>query len=120
MTDFRNQAIYALSPNGDWMWDNGNLIWCSQNVAQPTEELINSKIQELEAAEPMRLLRLERNLKLAETDWVTLKAYSQGVEVPLTWKNYMQALRDLPANSKPQLDEFGNLTNVAWPEIPNE
>ena len=27
------------------MWDDGNLIWCSQNVAQPTEELINSKIQ---------------------------------------------------------------------------
>ena len=80
--------------------------------------LILAKIEEIEAAEPMRLLRIERNQKLAETDWVTLKAYSQGVEVPLTWKNYMQALRDLPANSEPQLDEQGNLTSVTWPEVP--
>ena len=118
MTDFRNQAISALSPNGDWMWDNGNLIWCSQNVAQPTEELINSKIQELEAIEPMRVLRLERNRRLAETDWITLKAYSQKQDVSEDWANYMQALRDLPANSEPQLDEQGNLTSVTWPEVP--
>ena len=118
MTDFRNQAISALSPNGDWMWDNGNLIWCSQNVAQPTEELINSKIQELEAAEPMRLLRLERNRRLTETDWVVIRAYSQKQDVSEDWANYMQALRDLPANSEPKLDEDSNLTNVTWPEVP--
>ena len=35
----------------------------------PTEEEIKSKIAELEAAEPMRLLKEERNRKLAETDW---------------------------------------------------
>lgn len=118
MTDFRNQAISALSPNGDWMWDDGNLIWCSPNVAQPTEELINSKIQELEAAEPMRLLRIERNKKLAETDWVVIRAYSQKQNVSEDWAKYMQALRDLPATQEPQLDEQGNLTNIAWPEVP--
>jgi len=29
-------------------------------------------------------------------------------------------LRDLPANSEPQLDENGNLTNVNWPVPPGE
>ena len=118
MTDFRNQAIAALSPTGDWMWDDGNLIWCSQNVAQPTEELINSKIQELEAAEPLRLLRIERNRRLVETDWVTIKAYSQSVEVSVEWKTYLQSLRDLPATAEPQLDENRQLTNITWPEVP--
>ena len=114
MTNFRNQAISALSPDGDWMWDDGNLIWCSPNVAQPTEELINSKIQELEAEEPMRLLRIERNQKLAETDWMA----NSDVVMTDKWKTYRQALRDLPATAEPQLDENGMLTNITWPEVP--
>ena len=114
MTDFRNQAIAALSPTGDWMWDDGNLIWCSQNVAQPTEELINSKIQELEAAEPIRLLRQERNRRLAETDW----RFRSDLSPSQVWIDYCQALRDLPATAVPQLDDVGNLTNVDWPEAP--
>ena len=66
----------------------------------------------------MRLLRLERNRRLAETDWITLKAYSQKQDVSEDWANYMQALRDLPATAGPKLDDQGNLTNVTWPEIP--
>ena len=34
------------------------------------------------------------------------------------WKTYRQALRDLPATAEPQLNEFGNLTNVEWPTPP--
>ena len=66
----------------------------------------------------MRLLRIERNQKLAETDWITLKAYSQKQDVSEDWANYMQALRDLPATADPQLDSQGNLINVTWPEVP--
>lgn len=84
----------------------------------PTQEQIQEKLAELQAAEPMRLLRLERNLKLVETDWVTIKAYSQGAEVSAEWKTYLQALRDLPATAEPKLDNVGNLTNVSWPEVP--
>ena len=80
----------------------------------PTEEEIQTKIQELAAAEPMRLLRIERNQKLAETDWMALN----DVAVSAEWKTYRQALRDLPATADPQLDSQGNLTNVDWPEVP--
>ena len=82
----------------------------------PTEKEIQAKIQELEAAEPMRLLRLERNQKLAETDWRMVEDYPMSNK--LEWKTYRQALRDLPATANPQLDSQGNLTNVTWPEIP--
>jgi|TARA_B100001094_G_scaffold274918_1_gene282173 hypothetical protein len=88
--------------------------------------VVSAKMQELETTEPMRLLRIERNRRLAETDWVTLKAYSQGVEVPPIWKNYMQALRDLPfvcvnmTDDVPKLDEQGNLINVPWPDVPEQ
>ena len=68
------------------------------------------------AAEPIRLLRIQRNRLLQETDWMALN----DVVVSEEWKAYRQALRDLPANSEPQLDENGNLTNVTWPTKPGE
>ena len=110
-------AIQNLVPNAKFELRGNKLVWNDERP-QPTEEEIQAKIAELEAAEPMRLLRIERNQKLAETDWITLKAYSQKQDVSEDWVNYMQALRDLPATSDPQLDSQGNLINVTWPEVP--
>ena len=81
-----------------------------------TWEQVNAKIAELQNDEPMRLLREERNRKLAETDWKDLPSYP-GTDQE-EWRTYRQALRDLPSSSSPQLDEFGQLTNVTWPTKP--
>ena len=61
-------------------------------------------------------LRRERNLLLAETDWVTLKAIDDsndglGIQLPQVWMDYRQALRDLPANTS-------DPANVVWPTKP--
>ena len=80
----------------------------------PSEQEIQEKIAELETLEPMRLLRIERNRRLTETDWMALN----DVAVSAEWKTYRQALRDLPATQEPQLDQNGDLTNVTWPEVP--
>ena len=79
----------------------------------PTEKEIQAKIAELEAAEPMRLLRIERNRRLAETDWWVLPDRSP-TQAQL---DYRQAMRDLPATTEPKL-ENGMLTNITWPEVP--
>ena len=68
---------------------------------------------ELEAAEPMRLLRIERNRRLTETDWWVLPDRSP-TQAQL---DYRQAMRDLPATTEPKL-ENGMLTNITWPEVP--
>ena len=115
------KAIKAINPNSQWMIENediNNITWLSSDIPQPSAEEIQAKIQELEAAEPMRLLRIERNRRLADVDWITLKAYSQKQDVAEDWVNYMQALRDLPATAEPTLDDIGNLTNITWPEVP--
>ena len=65
-------------------------------------------------AEPMRLLRVERNRRIAETDWMA----NSDVTMTDDWKTYRQALRDLPSTASPTLDEQGNLTNVTWPTKP--
>ena len=114
----KSNAINSLVPNASFhLIGQKDLIW-HDSRPKPTEEQIQAKIQELQITEPMRLLRLERNRRLVETDWITLKAYSQKQDVPEDWTNYMQALRDLPATAEPQLDVDGNLTNIIWPEVP--
>ena len=110
-------AIEALVGSGvEWTYYHGEdrLVWNDTNVSQPTEEEIQTKLEELRAAEPIRLLREERDRKLAETDWWVLpdRTASQAQ------KDYRQALRDLPSTALPELDENGMLTNVTWPEKP--
>ena len=77
------------------------------------DDVLTKKI-ELQNAEPMRLLREERNLRIMETDWWMLSDNTATQEQ----KAYRQALRDLPSTSEPKLDENGNLTNVTWPTKP--
>ena len=80
----------------------------------PSEEEIQTKLAELRNAEPMRLLREERNQKLHETDWMA----NSDVNMTDDWRTYRQALRDLPSTASPSLDENGQLTNVTWPTKP--
>ena len=75
------------------------------------------KIIELDAAEPMRLLRIERNKKIAETDWRVLPDQTPSDD----WINYRQALRDLPASASPKLDSNYELdfSSFTWPTEPS-
>jgi len=93
------------------------LVWHSDESHKPTESDINEKIIELRNAEPMRFLREERYKRLIETDEWALRAID-GPSMTQEQKDYRQALRDLPSSSTPQLNEFGQLTNVTWPTKP--
>ncbi len=111
----RIKAIYELYSTASTM-DRGKVYDVDNNLIEIDEELIQAKIAELEAAEPIRLLRQERNRRLAETDWTQNRDVILANDVE--WKTYRQALRDLPATAEPQLDINGNLINVTWPEVP--
>jgi hypothetical protein len=55
---------------------------------------------------------MERNMRLANTDWIVTKSMESEEPMPQIWKTYRQALRDIPAQS-------GFPFNVQWPEPPN-
>ena len=84
-----------------------------------TWDQVKTKYDELVSAEPLKILREERNKRLAETDW------TQGRDVTLSndadWKTYRQALRDLPSKTTPKLDSYGELdmSSVTWPTKPS-
>jgi len=81
---------------------------------------ISAWLDSKNALEPMRLLREERSRRLVAVDWVVIKYTSLGQQIPQEWADYMQALRDLPAVSSPQLNEYGalDMTSVTFPTLP--
>ena len=117
-------ALIELKPNAEWTLRGdtyADLEWLDKMQPKPTEEEVNAKVSELEKNEPFRLLREERNKRLAECDWVVTKNAEYGYNISKEWRRYRQALRDLPSITyKPELDEFGNLKmdSVAWPTPP--
>ena len=119
-------ALSELKPNAEWTLRGdtyADLEWLDKNQTKPTEEQVTAKIAEIKAAEPMTLLRDERNILLAQSDWTQLPdAHNTLINgTGDMWKDYRQALRDLPSVSNPKLDSFGNLdmSSVSWPSKPS-
>ena len=117
-------ALTILRPDSSWNLDGSEysgLEWLDSGATKPTESELNTKVAELDAAEPMRLLREERNQLLSETDWMVTRSIETGVAMSNDWKTYRQALRDLPASASPKLDSQYelDLTSVTWPTEPS-
>ena len=69
----------------------------------------------------MRLMRIERNRRLAECDWVVTQATETGTTQSDAWKTYRQALRDLTKTAEPTLTSGFSLkmSSVNWPSEPS-
>jgi len=89
--DANGSAIESSSPS-DWGTD-----WAT----------VNAKAAELKAAEPMKLLRGERDRLIAETDWWA----SSDLTMTSAQTTYRQALRDITKSAT-------SLDDVSWPTKP--
>ena len=100
---------FRVIPSGN-MTDY-NVEWLNDSLTEPTPSAIETKRNEIYAAEKLDEVRKERNKKLAETDW------TQSRDVTLSddakWKTYRQSLRDITKTYK-------TLDTVKWPTAPSE
>ena len=115
----KTQALLSLKPNTIWAWrgtEYSGLEWLDSST-KPTEAEIDNEVTRLNNAEPMRLLRVERNARLTACDWRA----SSDLTLTDAWKTYRQSLRDLPATASPKLDSDGNLdiSSVSFPTEPS-
>jgi len=72
-----------------------------------TWSAVKAKADELKAAEPMKLLRAERDRRLAEVDWWA----SSDLKMSDKRKEYRQSLRDIT-------EVATSLDHVTWPTKP--
>ena len=89
--DANGSAIESSSPS-DW-----GTTWSA----------VNAKAAELRAAEPLKLLRAERDRLIAATDWWASSDLTMSAERTA----YRQALRDIT-------DSYTSLDDVVWPTKP--
>ena len=109
-------ALTTLKPNGVFEWIGTEYSGLTGSD-KPTESEINAEVTRLNNAEPMRLLRVERDRLLTACDWRS----SSDLTLSTAWKTYRQSLRDLPASASPTLDSNGNLdmSSVTFPTEPS-
>ena len=107
----KSDALLSLRPGAEWIIKGDEVEWLDTEQTQPTDVEIQTKYDELVAAEPLNQVREVRNAKLAETDW------TQSPDSPLTnskktlWATYRKSLRDITNSAT-------SLNDVVWPEKP--
>ena len=104
------EALTELCPGARWALtadDYSTIEWLSDDIDQPTLAALEAKRDELNAAEPLRALREERDKRIAETDWWASSDRTMTAEQTA----YRQTLRDLPANTT-------DPANPVWPVKP--
>lgn len=112
----KDSAIYLLYPEVKQI-AFGVCYDSQKNVVTVNDNLILNKIAELQAAEPLRQLRKQRNQLLAATDWRMVSDYPDSNQTE--WQTYRQALRDITTQT-PSLDSNGQLTGITWPTPPTD
>ena len=89
----------------------------STGNANPTDQQITDKRQELEDQYKFNILRMERDQLLSKCDWMVMPDRTATEEQ----LNYRQALRDLPSNvtaDQIEINENGELINYPMVENP--
>lgn len=88
---------------------NGMVPFSSEEEAERDleESIFLSEQKNILAADT----RKKRDEMLLNSDWKILRAFENNELVNQDWKNYRQALRDVPAQS-------GFPENVVWPQLP--
>ena len=104
------QQIVIENSQG-WVSNVWETITYENNEDKPTRVDFETKLQVLVEALTWKNLREERNTRLAEVDWVVIRAFSMNTPVTDEWKTYMQALRDLPTATE-------DPANPVWPTPP--
>ena len=97
--DINELPAWALDSLSEWEEAN-KIAEQAQAAAIPTQELTDEQ--------KLSMIRIERNNRLAASDW------SMAEDAPVdkeAWKAYRQALRDLPAN-------ITNINDVVYPIQP--
>jgi hypothetical protein len=117
------EAISASSAVKELIWDNPvrfsiNRPYTYENILfpegyeKPSKEAYDEAFPRHLKIELFKEFRLERNKRLAKTDYLFTSDYPHASdEVKQRWLDYRQALRDLPANTE-------DPENPVWPTIP--
>jgi hypothetical protein len=100
----KHQKVIELDPVRS---DTGFWQQCWQVVEMNDDEKLEAD------EEKAYFTRVERSIKLSETDWVVIFYTEKNTPIPVEWKIYRQALRDITDHAN-----FPYLQETDWPVKP--
>tara|TARA_B100001057_G_C22338898_1_gene752499 strand:- start:198 stop:596 length:399 start_codon:yes stop_codon:yes gene_type:complete len=98
------RLVTGVDENGSAMLSSDSKVWQDKGI---TWALVDRELTNLNNAEPLNLLREERNRRIAETDWWASSDLTMSTERTA----YRQALRDITKT-------YSSLDDVVWPDKP--
>ena len=102
--DLLFRLVVGLDENDSAILSSDSEVWQKHGI---TWALVDRELTNLNNAEPLKLLREERNLRIAETDWWASSDLTMSAERTA----YRQALRDITKT-------YTSLDDVVWPDKP--
>ena len=102
--DLLFRLVVGLDENDSAILSSDSEVWQKHGI---TWALVDRELTNLNNAEPLKLLREERNLPIAETDWWASSDLTMSAERTA----YRQALRDITKT-------YSSLDEVVWPNKP--
>ena len=98
------RLVIGVDDNGTAILESDPKVWQDNGI---TWALVDRELTNLNNAEPLKLLREERNRRIAETDWWASSDLTMSAERTA----YRQDLRDITKT-------FSSLDDVVWPDKP--
>ena len=102
--DLLFRLVVGLDENDSAILSSDSEVWQKHGI---TWALVDRELTNLNNAEPLKLLREERNLRIAETDWWASSDLTMSAERTA----YRQDLRDITKT-------YSSLDDVVWPNKP--
>ena len=100
MTD-KYHAIKALCPGAKFGVRNNEVIWIDEKIEQPTEEQVNDKIAELQAAYEAKQYQRDRSTSYPSIQDQLDMQYWDSVNGTTTWKDAIAKVKtDIPKPSE--------------------
>ena len=96
------RLVVGVNDNGTAILESDPEVWQDNGI---TWALVDRELTNLNNAEPLKLLREERNRRIAETDWWASSDLTMSAERTA----YRQDLRDITKI-------FSSLDDVVWPD----
>lgn len=87
------------------------IITTKQPIPEDLVGITSEQLQVKVAESELKMLRQQRNARLAECDWVVARSVETGVGISSEWSQYRQSLRDIT-------DTYQTVGDVVWPTKP--
>ena len=113
--ELKAQGLDAFAVDASTLSENfaiGQIEHLTADIASKTVTWHQDDFAAASEARAMSELRQERNRLLVETDWTQVADSQLADEKKTEWREYRQALRQLPATEE-------DVSNPTWPEQPS-